>query len=54
VWSPDGTQIAAIRETPEGRELVVMNADGTDKHTLIELDDDVGTGIAWQPLAPND
>jgi len=31
-WSPDGTQIAAISATPECCELVVMNADGTDKH----------------------
>ncbi len=52
-WSPDGTQIAAISDTPEGRELVVMNADGTDKQTLIELEDG-HTGIAWHPLAPND
>ena len=49
VWSPDGTQIAAISQTPEGRQLVVMNADGTDSQTLVELDTDDFTGIAWHP-----
>ena len=53
-WSPDGTQIAAISATPEGLEIVVMNADGTDKQTLIELDSERHTGIAWHPVAPND
>ena len=60
-WSPDGTRIAAISAAPddrefvaepEGRELVVMNADGTGKRALIELDSDRFTGIAWHPLAP--
>ena len=59
VWSPDGTQIAAIsgHQFSGDRELVVMNADGTDKHALIELapgETSFMTGIAWHPLAPND
>ena len=60
-WSPDGTQIAAITghtlHPEEDRAIVVMNADGTDKHALIELapgPTSFMTGIAWHPLAPSD
>jgi hypothetical protein len=56
VWSPDGTQIAAITGhelSPEDREIVVMNADGTDEHTLVAPDPDLN-GIAWHPVARND
>jgi WD40 repeat protein len=56
VWSPDGTQIAAMSGhefSPEGREIVMMNADGTDEQTLIAPDPDLN-GIAWHPVAPND
>ena len=38
-WSPDGSQIAFVRQTPEGpTELWVVNADGTDPTRLHTCD----------------
>lgn len=54
-WSPDGTQIAAIEYSPSGRELVVMNADGTGSRPLVELPaGELFTGVAWHPLPDQD
>lgn len=49
-WSPDGTQIAAI----DGfRDLVVMNADGSDQRTIADMTgygyDNLFTGVTWHP-----
>ena len=49
VWSPDGTRIAAIQSAFD-REIVVMNADGSNSHPIASLDTDEFTGIAWHPL----
>jgi Tol biopolymer transport system component len=48
VWSPDNTQIAALTW---GRELVVMNADGSDPRLILgrAVLPPEWTGIAWQP-----
>ena len=55
VYSPDGRQIAAIERTPRRRnEILIMNVDGSRKHTIKTHVDAHGTsgmfGIAWQPL----
>jgi Tol biopolymer transport system component len=51
VWSPDGTEIAAIGYLPVNRNLVVMNADGTANRTVVELPvQPPFIGIAWHPL----
>jgi WD40 repeat protein len=50
VWSPDGTEIAAI-DYPGNRNLVVMSDDGTAKRTVVELSAQPPfTGLAWHPL----
>ena len=44
-WSPDGTKIAFIT----GRDLGVMNADGSDRHVVAEPSQGSIDGIAWSP-----
>ena len=56
-WSPDGSQIAAIN-FPRERDLVMLNADGTGRRTLLQIDDGepggrktyVNTGVVWHPI----
>lgn len=52
VWSPDGTQIAFGRKQPDaamGRQLWLMNADGSNARALTE-DSEVHYGpFAWSP-----
>ncbi len=50
-WSPDGTQIAFVRDFLNGhRPVMVMNADGSCAHPVY---DPTGTALqyvpAWQP-----
>ena len=48
-WSPDGSQIAFVRDFGSGdRPVMVMNADGSDQHQLLPGS---WTGFvpAWQP-----
>jgi Tol biopolymer transport system component len=33
-WSPDGTRITFVRESPDGDNIWVVNADGTDAHPI--------------------
>jgi hypothetical protein len=30
-----------------------MNADGSDRRTIAELDSDLFTGLAWHPIDPD-
>jgi Tol biopolymer transport system component len=49
-WSPDGKQIAFVRDYGNGdRPVMVMNADGSDQHQLLPGS---WTGFVpgWQPL----
>jgi len=50
-WSPDGSQIAFMAQTPEGTqnyEIFVMNADGTDPRRFTESPGDDGWPT-WSP-----
>lgn len=49
-WSPHSTRIAAIDYHPDGRDLVVMNADGTGLRVLAEKAGGLFTGVAWHPV----
>jgi TolB protein len=50
-WSPDGSQIvyAQIAFTSGDYELDVMNADGSDPHTIVSGVGEID-GTSWQPL----
>jgi TolB protein len=51
-WSPDGTRIAFMSQTPEGSEnyeIFVMNADGTN---LVRLTDSAGPD-GWPTWSPD-
>jgi Tol biopolymer transport system component len=49
-WSPDGTQIAAV-DYPGSREVVVLDADGSDRRVLANLPvGDNFTGVVWHPV----
>ncbi len=55
LWSPDGSQIAFSRGPASGLigaagpyELMIMNADGSDQHKLLE-DNGSNTAQAWMP-----
>ena len=54
-WSPDGRQIAAINY-PRARDVVLLNADGRGRRTLVQLDDNGRsettrfTGVVWHPI----
>ncbi|MET0994853.1 MAG: hypothetical protein ABWY20_12630 [Mycobacterium sp.] len=51
-WSPDSAQIAAIDYAPTGRQLHLMDADGSNPQVLVEFPptwDDLFTGLAWHP-----
>ena len=51
-WSPDGSQLAAIDYASGRRQVVLMNADGSDPRVLVELPPhELFTGLAWHPLA---
>jgi Tol biopolymer transport system component len=47
-WSPDGTQVAYIAETPDPRvnEIWIMNADGSGKRALLESHN-LGISPVW-------
>jgi Tol biopolymer transport system component len=36
VWSPDGKRLAFLTTTPRGLGIWIMNADGSDRHRVIE------------------
>jgi hypothetical protein len=39
-WSPDGSQITYVQTTPDGGNAIyVINADGTDPHSVFECED---------------
>ena len=49
-WSPDGAQLAAIDFASRRRQVVLMNADGSEPRVLVELPPhDLFTGVAWHP-----
>jgi dipeptidyl aminopeptidase/acylaminoacyl peptidase len=47
-WSPDGQQIAFVRNTGTGRSIVVMNADGSDQRVIAAAPSG-GSHPAWSP-----
>jgi TolB protein len=48
-WSPDGHQIAFVRETsPSAHEILIMAADGGDQHVVAETGWST-SGAAWSP-----
>jgi WD40-like Beta Propeller Repeat len=50
-WSPDGTQIAALGYTPEGKRVVIMDSDGGGLRVLpTVLPSGPFTGLAWHPV----
>ena len=49
-WSPDGTQIAFVREgNLLGSGIWVMNADGSDARSLRRVSDPRFSSLAWSP-----
>ena len=49
VWSPDGSRIAFISVEGDGRQVFVMNADGTDVTKVTSSDTWVAWAPAWSP-----
>jgi Tol biopolymer transport system component len=49
-WSPDGSRVAFIRTTPDAQQSIdVMNADGTNAHTVIAESRLVPEPPEWSP-----
>jgi TolB protein len=48
-WSPDGTKIAFIHGDYPGRQVWVMDADGTNQKQLTATGDYVASDPAWSP-----
>ncbi len=46
VWSPSGTKIMYVRLRPTRNALVAMNADGSDKHVVLDRPR-VPNGVDW-------
>jgi hypothetical protein len=53
-WAPDGTQIALVDYPGAKHEVVVMNADGSDRRVIADLGPNLFTGLAWHPVAPTE
>ncbi len=49
VWSPDGSRIAFISVEGDGRQVFVMNADGTDVTKVTSSDTWAAWAPAWSP-----
>jgi len=49
MWSPDGTQIAYIRDDTEKSDVWVMESDGSNKTQLTKNDDITVSGVEWSP-----
>ncbi len=47
-WSPDGTKLSFVGDTPTGTEIFVMNADGSNEVNLTN-NDDYDFDSAWSP-----
>ena len=55
VWSPDGTKIAFISISGSNREIVVMDADGSNPQSVPNTSDvRQGGGVSWQPVVSSD
>lgn len=55
-WSPDRSQVAFVRRLGDGAQshtdwlgIVVMNADGSDQHVVIQSTIAKATDVAWSP-----
>ena len=48
-WSPDGTQIAFARETDGPAGIWVMNADGSNAHSVVRVNEPRFSYAAWSP-----
>lgn len=48
VYSPDESKIAYARGTPGGRQIHVMNADGTEDHQITDTAGDI-SDLSWSP-----
>jgi YVTN family beta-propeller protein len=51
-WSPDGTQIAYVALSADGKDrpVMIMNADGTNPHRLMAAGPSIQFVPAWQPV----
>ncbi|MCX5644442.1 MAG: hypothetical protein NTZ17_07125 [Phycisphaerae bacterium] len=49
LWSPDGTRIAAPRESEQGHELWVLSADGSTPVRIAQTPDGLATRLRWSP-----
>ncbi|HEY0239107.1 MAG TPA: Hsp70 family protein [Friedmanniella sp.] len=45
-WSPDGTRLAFVRGTLDGRDIWTMDADGSHRRPLVQ-DDEADSAPAW-------
>jgi TolB protein len=52
-YSPDGTKIAFTRVTDDGRVVYLMNADGTEQHTVTPLGGDLRDGYESPSFSPD-
>jgi Tol biopolymer transport system component len=48
-WSPDGTSIAFIHDTADGRSLMVAPSDGSSSRTLVPINDQPDGFFSWSP-----
>jgi dipeptidyl aminopeptidase/acylaminoacyl peptidase len=51
VWSPDGSQMAFVRERDRGADLVLAEADGANERILADAGSSSWASLSWSPDA---